>query len=33
MGLLDLLLGSSCNGFKVGDYVRIRLTEQEGNII
>ena len=33
MGLFDLLLGSSNNGFKVGDYVRIRLTGQEGNII
>lgn len=33
MGLLDLLLSSSSNGFEVGDFVRIRLTGQEGNII
>lgn len=33
MGLLDLLLGSSSNGFKVRDYVRIILTGQEGNIV
>ena len=33
MGLLDLLISSSSNGFKVGDFVRIRLTGQEGNII
>lgn len=33
MGLLDLLLSSSSNGFKVGDFVRIRLTGQEGSII
>ena len=33
MGLLDLLISSPSNGFKVGDFVRIRLTGQEGNII
>jgi len=33
MGLLDLLLSSSSNGFKVEDFVRIRLTGQEGSII
>ena len=33
MGLLDLLLSSASNGFKVGDFVRIRLTGQEGSII
>ena len=33
MGLLDLLMSSSSNGFKVGDFVRIKLTGQEGNII
>lgn len=33
MGLLDLLMSSYSNGLKVGDFVRIRLTGQEGNII
>ena len=33
MGLLDLLMSGSSNGFKVGDFVRIKLTGQEGNII
>ena len=33
MGLLDLLMSSSSNGFQVGDFVRIKLTGQEGNII
>jgi len=33
MGLLDLLMSSSSNEFKVGDFVRIKLTGQEGNII
>ena len=33
MGLLDLLISSSSNGFKVGDFVRIKITGQEGNII
>ena len=33
MGLLDLLLSNSSNTFKVGDFVRIKITGQEGNII
>ena len=33
MGLLDLLMSSYSNGLKVGDFVRIRLTGQEGSII
>lgn len=33
MGLLDILLSSASNGFNVGDFVRIKLTGQEGNII
>ena len=33
MGLLDLLMSSSSTGFEVGDFVRIKLTGQEGNII
>ena len=33
MGLLDLLLSNSSNTFKVGDFVRIKMTGEEGNII
>ena len=33
MGLLDLLLSNSSNTFKVGDFVRIKITGEEGNII
>ena len=33
MGIFDLLMSSSSNGFKVGDFVRVKLTGQEGNII
>ena len=33
MGLLDLLISSSSTGFEVGDFVRIKLTGEEGNII
>lgn len=34
MGLLDLLLSSdSSNCFSIGDFVRIKLTGEEGSII
>ena len=33
MGLLDLFISSSSNRFKVGEFVRIKLTGQEGNIV
>ena len=33
MGLFDLFISSSSNKFKVGEFVRIKLTGQEGNIV
>ena len=33
MGLLDLLLSNSSNRFEIGDFVRIKMTGEEGNII
>ena len=33
MGLLDLFISSSSIRFKVGEFVRIKLTGQEGNIV
>ena len=33
MGLFDLFISSSSNRFKVGEFVRIKLTGQEGNIV
>ena len=33
MGLLDLLFSAgTCNSFSIGDFVRIKLTREEGTI-
>ena len=33
MGLFDLFSSASSNKFSIGDFVRVKLTGEEGNII